>query len=124
MSVGTNHGCSKGHPFIPVMAVSGIDDTVKIFSPCSSHITTSRLRQPYADSSYSESSHMYEVDEIVERNREHNRSTIDHSMYITRSMIEAISHRLQNRQRLATLGELLSRSDEEDDDLPIECRVQ
>lgn len=105
------------------MAISGIDDTVKIFTPTSTIATTSRRREPNERTSYSESSHMFEMDRIVARNRESNRS-VGSNAYITRSMLAAISQSLRNRQRRAAMGQILPGDENDEDDMPFECRVQ
>ncbi|KAI9025756.1 WD40-repeat-containing domain protein [Phycomyces nitens] len=60
----------QGHPFLPHMAVSGIDNTIKIFTPTSGPFTTSPKKEPRLKTSYSPSSRMFEKDAIVERNIE------------------------------------------------------
>ncbi|KAL0088022.1 WD40-repeat-containing domain protein [Phycomyces blakesleeanus] len=60
----------QGHPFLPHMAVSGIDNTIKIFTPTSGPFTTSARKEPRLKTSYSPSSRMFEKDAIVERNIE------------------------------------------------------
>ncbi|KAI8997482.1 WD40-repeat-containing domain protein [Pilobolus umbonatus] len=82
----------KGHPSLPIMAVSGIDSTPKIFTPTSRPISTSKVREPNNPLSYSTSSRMYEQDNIIEFNRERNR---EDNMYITRMMIAALSDSMQ-----------------------------
>lgn len=79
---------AKGHPFLPILAVSGIDSTVKIFKPTSRLPTTSRITEPKNPNSYSTSSRLYKEDEIVSTNRESN-GTLSDDIYMTRSMYAA-----------------------------------
>lgn len=79
---------AKGHPFLPILAVSGIDSTVKIFKPTSRLPTSSKKTDPKNPNSYSTSSRLYKEDEIVSTNRESNSSLSD-DIYMTRSMYAA-----------------------------------
>ncbi|KAI7861323.1 WD40-repeat-containing domain protein [Spinellus fusiger] len=64
----------QGHPTLPLMAVSGIDSTVKIFKPIAPLFTTSCHKEPFLPSSYSPSSRMYEKESIVKRNEKAHKS--------------------------------------------------
>ncbi|CAO3657652.1 unnamed protein product [Mucor hiemalis] len=61
---------AKGHPFLPLLAVSGIDSTVKIFQPTSRLPATSKTLEPDNPQSYSASSRLYDRTEIIKTNRE------------------------------------------------------
>ncbi|KAI8888723.1 WD40 repeat-like protein [Backusella circina FSU 941] len=109
---------AKGHPTLPILAVSGIDFTTKIFTPTSRPILTSKLKEPHNPASYSSSSHLFEEEELVARNRENNINLGD-EMYITRSMIAALSRlerRYSRRRRERNLLLGIEDGDEEDDD--------
>ncbi|KAI9251018.1 WD40-repeat-containing domain protein [Phascolomyces articulosus] len=108
----------QGHPLNPTMAMSGIDHTIKIFNPISA-LTTSRKRLPNERSSWSSSSRMYELDRILARNEEDNRSASDDT-YITQSMITALTRSMQNGRELGRLRELMHDNWGGD----IDCRVQ
>ncbi|KAJ8652507.1 hypothetical protein O0I10_011831 [Lichtheimia ornata] len=108
----------QGHPRIPVIATSGIENTIKIFSPTSAVATTSRKQHPNLRSSYSESSRMYEADDIVTRMMENNVTTGDH--YFTRRMLSSITRQFR---RGGNLDDVLM-MDDDDDEMHIDCRVQ
>ena len=108
----------QGHPFIPTMAISGIDNTIKIFNPLSAP-TTSRKRLPNERTSWSSSSRMFELDRILARNEEDNRSASDDT-YITQSMITALTRSMQNGRELRRLRELMHDNWGGD----IDCRMQ
>lgn len=76
---------AKGHPFLPILAVSGIDSTVKIFKP-TSRLPTSK--DPKSPNAYSTSSRLYKKDQILASNGEFNTSLSD-DIYMTRSMYAA-----------------------------------
>ncbi|KAI9254651.1 WD40-repeat-containing domain protein [Sporodiniella umbellata] len=59
---------TKGHPSLPILAVSGIDSTVKIMTPKAGPFSTSEYHHPNLASSYSSSSRMSELEQIVSRN--------------------------------------------------------
>ena len=73
----------KGHPFLPILAASGIDSTVKIFSPTSRPPSSSRIAKPNSPNSYSTSSHMYEEENIVDRNRENNQTMSANALMVS-----------------------------------------
>ncbi|OAC97683.1 hypothetical protein MUCCIDRAFT_116169 [Mucor lusitanicus CBS 277.49] len=98
---------AKGHPTLPILAVSGIDSTTKIFTPTSRPHTALKSKEPNNPNSYSTSSHLYEEQDIVSLNRENNQ-TVGTDIYITRSMIAALS-RISRVHRLR-------RSDDDDND--------
>lgn len=60
---------SKGHPNLPTLAVAGIDSTIKIISPKAEPFSTSRLNEPSKPSSYSPSSRLYDLDQIISKNQ-------------------------------------------------------
>ncbi|KAG2210973.1 hypothetical protein INT47_000133 [Mucor saturninus] len=96
---------AKGHPFLPILAVSGIDSTVKIFKPTSRLPTSTDPKNP---NSFSTSSRLYKKDEILASNGEYNTSLSD-DIYMTRSMYAAFLR--MGRQR-----SLLFNDDDDDDD--------
>lgn len=102
---------TKGHPFLPIMAVSGIDSTVKIFKPTSRLPTTLSSIEPTNPNSYSTSSRLYDQEEIVSTNRENNRSIGD-DIYMTRSVYAAFL-RMERQRRLLAINNTLG--DEEAD---------
>ncbi|CEP09880.1 hypothetical protein [Parasitella parasitica] len=108
---------AKGHPTLPILAVSGIDATTKIFTPTSKPHATLRSKEPNNPSSYSPSSRMYEEQEIAASNHQNNQ-TLGSDIYITRSMIAALS-RIGRRYRLRT-----SDDDDDDDDDQVDRLVQ
>lgn len=66
----------QGHPFLPYLAISGIDNTIKIFSPNAPH-----------SSAYGSLSSMDQRDQIVANNRE----TMEEEIlepFMTRSALE------------------------------------
>ncbi|GAN03239.1 hypothetical protein MAM1_0036d02691 [Mucor ambiguus] len=99
---------AKGHPTLPILAVSGIDSTTKIFTPTSKPHTTLKSKEPNNPNSYSESSHLYEEQDIVSLNRENNQ-TLGTDIYITRSMIAALS-------RISRVHRLRRSSDDDEDE--------
>ncbi|KAK4518241.1 Transcription initiation factor TFIID subunit 9 [Mucor velutinosus] len=99
---------AKGHPTLPILAVSGIDSTTKIFTPTSKPHTTLKSKEPNNPNSYSASSHMYEEQAIVSLNRE-NTQTLGTDIYITRNMIAALS-------RISRVHRLRRNSDEDEDE--------
>ncbi|KAL9546674.1 hypothetical protein MBANPS3_006542 [Mucor bainieri] len=105
---------AKGHPTIPILAVSGIDSTTKIFTPTSRPHTTLKSKEPNNPNSYSASSHLYEEQDIVSLNQENNQ-TLGTDLYITRSMIAALS-RISRVHRLRTRSDDDEDEDEENDD--------
>ncbi|KAI7859691.1 WD40-repeat-containing domain protein [Circinella umbellata] len=108
----------QGHPINPTMAISGIDNTIKIFSPLSAP-TTSRKRLPNERTSWSSSSRMFELERILTRNEEDNRSASDDT-YIPQSMITALTRSIENGRELGRLRELMHDNWGGD----IDCRVQ
>ncbi|KAG2174630.1 hypothetical protein INT44_006894, partial [Umbelopsis vinacea] len=60
----------QGHPYNPVVAISGIDNTVKIFEPNANSISTSPITDPTAKTSYTTSSRMWQMDQLVARNQQ------------------------------------------------------
>ncbi|CAO3674315.1 unnamed protein product [Rhizopus stolonifer] len=60
---------TKGHPRLPILAVSGIDSTIKIITPKAEPFSTSRYSDPDLHTSYSPSSQMYDLDQIVTKNQ-------------------------------------------------------
>lgn len=94
----------QGHPSLPILAVSGIDSTTKIFSPISRPFTTSPISEPKNPTSYSPSSRMYDKEDIVNTNRENNVS-VGSDMYLSRSMIAALS-RINRLNQLRILNEI------------------
>lgn len=104
---------TKGHPFLPIMAVSGIDCTVKIFKPTSRLSTTQRRLEPNNPNSYSTSSRLYEEEEIVSSNRESNRNIGD-DIYMTRSMYAAFL-RMERQRRLLVVNGILDDEEAEVD---------
>ena len=99
----------KGHPSLPILAVSGIDSTTKIFTPTSCLFSTSRKKEPKQTTSYSTSSRMHESQDIMRVNREANTNSST-DIFITQSMIAALT-----RHRLSILaGE--DNDDDEDSD--------
>lgn len=105
---------TKGHPFLPMMAVSGIDSTVKIFKPTSRLPTTLRALEPNNPNSYSTSSRLYDMEEIVSENRESNRSMAD-DIYMTRSVYAAFL-RMERQRRLLFVNGIMEDEEEGDDD--------
>ncbi|KAI8348017.1 WD40-repeat-containing domain protein [Choanephora cucurbitarum] len=95
----------KGHPSLPILAVSGIDSTTKIFTPTSRLFSTSRKKEPKQTNSYSTSSRMHESQDIMRANREANTNSST-DIFITQSMIAALT-----RHRLTILA-----GDDSDDD--------
>ncbi|KAI8141408.1 WD40-repeat-containing domain protein [Fennellomyces sp. T-0311] len=109
----------QGHPSNPTMAISGIDNTIKIFSPISASPTTSRTRYPNERTSYSASSRMYDLENILTRNEENNRSASDNT-YIAHSMLTAVTRSIQNGAELGRIREMMHDNFQGD----IDCRVQ
>ncbi|KAF7729424.1 hypothetical protein EC973_004403 [Apophysomyces ossiformis] len=102
----------QGHPKFPVMAVSGIDNTVKIFSPTAG-----------PGLSYS---HMYEKDTIVARNQERVRGS-DADGILPRHVIAAISATIRRRQRMQRGGVQGDDNEDEngsDEGGAVECHMQ
>ncbi|KAI7907014.1 WD40-repeat-containing domain protein [Cokeromyces recurvatus] len=112
---------AKGHPKLPILAISGIDSTAKIYTPTSRPRLTSAKLEPNNPLSYSSSSLMYDIQRIVENNNENNES-IEENIYITRSMIASLSRwgRARRMRRLnhnqETYRGLSEDNDEENDD--------
>ncbi|KAI9486355.1 MAG: WD40-repeat-containing domain protein [Benjaminiella poitrasii] len=112
---------AKGHPKLPFLAVSGIDSTVKIFTPTSRPRSTSSKSEPNNPLSYSNSSLMYNLENIVETNNENNEG-IEENMYVTRSMIASLSRwgRARRMRRLnheeGVIGEISEDEDEDEDE--------
>ncbi|KAI8352514.1 WD40-repeat-containing domain protein [Blakeslea trispora] len=98
----------EGHPSLPILAVSGIDSTTKIFTPTSRPFSTSRIKEPHRTTSYSASSHMYESQDIIRANREANTNSST-DIFITQSMMAALT-----RHRLSLIT---SEDDDEDEDV-------
>lgn len=97
---------AKGHPFLPYLAVSGIDSTVKIFKPISRLPSSSKKLEPNNPNSYSSSSNLFEQEEIIETNDESNRSLGD-DIYMTRSMYAAFL-RMERQRRLFVANGILN----------------
>ncbi|KAI8380899.1 WD40-repeat-containing domain protein [Radiomyces spectabilis] len=87
----------QGHPFLPIMAVSGIDDTVKLFKPMASPSTTSRTWEPHLKTSWSPSSRMYDMDDIVRRNQD-NRLSEGGDLVYSRNIIAILTAIMRNRR--------------------------
>ncbi|KAG2232336.1 hypothetical protein INT48_002285 [Thamnidium elegans] len=104
---------TKGHPFLPIMAVSGIDSTVKIFKPTSRLPTTQRQLEPDNPNSHSTSSRLYDEEDIVSSNRESNRSIGD-DVYMTRSVYAAFL-RMERQRRLLVVNGILDEEEAEVD---------
>ncbi|KAI9264648.1 WD40-repeat-containing domain protein [Helicostylum pulchrum] len=104
---------TKGHPFLPIMAVSGIDSTVKIFKPTSRLPVTQHQLEPNNPNSYSTSSRLYDEEEIVSSNRESNRSIGD-DIYMTRSVYAAFL-RMERQRRLLVVNGILDDEEAEVD---------
>ncbi|KAI8640122.1 WD40-repeat-containing domain protein [Parasitella parasitica] len=104
---------AKGHPTLPILAVSGIDATAKIFTPKSKPHSTLKRKEPNNPSSYSASSHLYEEQEIVALNHQNNQ-TLGSDIYITRSMIAALS-RIGRRHRLRRHNDDSDNEEEEEE---------
>lgn len=103
-----------------MIAASGIDNTIKIFSPTSAVATTSRKQHPDLQSSYSESSRMYEADDIMARMMENNITTGEH--YLTQRMLRSLNRRYR---RGGNLDDVLTMDgDDDDEEMHIDCRVQ
>ncbi|CEI91724.1 Putative Wd and tetratricopeptide repeat protein [Rhizopus microsporus] len=60
---------AKAHPYLPVLAVSGIDTTAKIVTPKAKPFLTSRVTEPKRASSYSPSSRLYDLEYIISKNQ-------------------------------------------------------
>lgn len=105
---------AKGHPTLPILAVSGIDSTTKIFTPTSKPHATLKSKEPNNPNSYSASSHLYEEQDIVSSNLENNQ-TLGTDIYITRSMFAALS-RISRVQRLRRSENDNEEEEEEEDD--------
>ncbi|KAG0170882.1 hypothetical protein DFQ30_001865 [Apophysomyces sp. BC1015] len=101
----------QGHPKIPVMAVSGIDNTVKIFSP------TAGPTRP--------SSHIDDMNDIIARNQERHRSA-DGDGYLPRHVLAALSATIRRRQRRQRGGDQDGDDEDDDDDEggAVECHMQ
>ncbi|KAI8082905.1 WD40-repeat-containing domain protein [Halteromyces radiatus] len=82
-----------GHPSLPYLAASGIDNTIKLFSPTGP----------------STSSQMHLVDDIVGSNRRYHVERQRES-FLTRSLLESMSRMFRQRHLL------LDHSDDDDDD--------
>lgn len=105
---------AKGHPTLPILAVSGIDSTTKIFTPTSKPHATLKSKEPNNPDSYSASSHLYEEQDIVSSNLENNQ-TLGTDIYITRSMFAALS-RISRVQRLRRSENEEEEGDDDEDD--------
>ncbi|KAH8553563.1 WD40-repeat-containing domain protein [Umbelopsis sp. PMI_123] len=114
----------QGHPYSPVVAISGIDNTVKIFEPNANSISTSPITDPTAKTSYPTASRMWQMDEIVTRNQQNSIENEGEGL-LTRSMLAVLSARLTARRRWVERngGEAI---DEEDDDETeaVACEMQ
>ncbi|CAO3590108.1 unnamed protein product [Absidia cylindrospora] len=60
----------KGHPYLPMMAIADSDSSIKLYTPRSEPLMTSPATHPFAETSYSTTSHMFEVDSLIERNEQ------------------------------------------------------
>lgn len=89
----------QGHPFLPYLAISGIDNTVKLFTP------TAALNA-------SSSSQMEQADDIVARNARYHRDRQRES-FLTRSFLENMA-RLYRQRHPDWIS--IGGSDDDDDD--------
>lgn len=104
---------------MPVMAVSGIDDTVKIFEPIAETPKTSRLRLPKEPTSYSPSSHMFAADEIMLRNRARNRTS--DNPFMSRTMVAELSQVMAARAQRLGIGDM---DDDGEEYIADNCLIQ
>lgn len=114
----------QGHPYNPVVAISGIDNTVKIFEPNANSISTSPVTDPTAKTSYTTSSRMWQMDQIVTRNQQ---NSIEHEGegLLTRSMLAVLSARLTARRRWIERNGGEEMDDDEDDETEaVACEMQ
>jgi len=114
----------QGHPYNPVVAISGIDNTVKIFEPNANSISTSPITDPTAKTSYTTSSRMWQMDQIVTRNQQ---NSIEHEGegLLTRSMLAVLSARLTARRRWIERNGGEEMDDDEDDETEaVACEMQ
>ncbi|KAI8341050.1 WD40-repeat-containing domain protein [Chlamydoabsidia padenii] len=68
----------KAHPTLPILAVTDSDSMVKLYIPRSEPSLTSPSTHPFAESSYAITSHMFEVDSLVNRNEQLKRGNPSH----------------------------------------------
>jgi WD40 repeat protein len=75
----------EGHPFLPMLAVSGIDDSVKIFEPVQA-----------------EESSLMGQEEFIVRQNERLRIRGSRETFITRSMLARLAHSLREEYGVQT----------------------
>ncbi|CAO3575980.1 unnamed protein product [Absidia cylindrospora] len=102
----------QGHPFLPYLAISGIDDTIKIFTPTGSN---SLVASSSSSSSSLYTSQMDQADDIAARNARYHRDRQRES-FLTRSFLENMSRLYRQRHPDWVQMDIDTDDDDDNDD--------